>query len=144
MLIAIRKEPNGTIYIDKEIYSRTQEIQDEQGNIKVVPVFTDEILYNPPYNYKAVVIEERYADCIGDDFDVDTLTFSISKYDARKQLEKQLEYEDKIVAEIRKKYTVNQELAILRQRDTKPEEFAEYNEYVEQCKAKVKTELENK
>lgn len=47
-------------------------------------------------------------------------------------------YEDKIVAEIRKKYTVNQELAILRQRDTKPEEFAEYNEYVEQCKQEVK------
>ena len=48
-------------------------------------------------------------------------------------------YENKIVALIRKKYNVNQELAILRQRDTKPEEFAEYNEYVEQCKSKVKS-----
>lgn len=57
--------------------------------------------------------------------------------------EKQVDYENKIVAEIRKKYTGNQELAILRQRDAKPEEFAEYNEYVEQCKAKVKEELEN-
>jgi hypothetical protein len=28
----------------------------------------------------------------------------------------------------------------LRQRDTKPEEFAEYNEYVEKCKAEVKSE----
>ena len=55
--------------------------------------------------------------------------------------EKQNEYENKIVTEIRKKYNVNQELAILRQRDTKPEEFAEYNEYVETCKAKVKSEL---
>lgn len=55
--------------------------------------------------------------------------------------EKELAYEQKIVAEIRKKYNVNQELAILRQRDTKPEEFAEYNEYVEQCKAKIKAEV---
>lgn len=52
-------------------------------------------------------------------------------------------YEESIVYEIRKKYTVNQELAILRQRDTKPEEFAEYNEYVEQCKQKVKNEFAN-
>ena len=52
-----------------------------------------------------------------------------------------LSYEDKIVALIRKKYNVNQELAILRQRDTKPEEFAEYNEYVEKCKEQVKNEL---
>ena len=55
--------------------------------------------------------------------------------------EKLINYENKIVAEIRKKYTVNQELAILRQRDTKPEEFKIYNEYVENCKAKVKASL---
>ncbi len=50
-------------------------------------------------------------------------------------------YESEIVRKIRKRYTVNQELAILRQRDTKPEEFAEYNAYVEQCKTEVKQEL---
>ena len=44
--------------------------------------------------------------------------------------------------EIRKKYSLSNELAILRQRDTKPDEFASYNEYVEQCKAKIKQELE--
>ena len=51
-------------------------------------------------------------------------------------------YENEIVRKIREKYTVNQELAILRQRDTKPEEFAEYNAFVEACKAEVKAELE--
>ena len=51
-------------------------------------------------------------------------------------------YESEIIRRIRKRYTVNQELAILRQRDTKPEEFAEYNAYVEQCKAEVKQELD--
>ena len=50
-------------------------------------------------------------------------------------------YESEIVRRIRKRYSVNQELAILRQRDTKPEEFAEYNAFVEQCKAEVKVEL---
>jgi hypothetical protein len=39
---------------------------------------------------------------------------------------------------IRERYSVNTELAILRQRDTKPEEFAAYNEYAEACKAEAK------
>lgn len=56
--------------------------------------------------------------------------------------EKNERYENLIVSEIRKKYTIDQELAILRQRDTKPEEFAEYNTYVEDCKAKVKETLQ--
>ena len=50
-------------------------------------------------------------------------------------------YESLIIRKIRKRYSVNQELAILRQRDTKPVEFAEYNAYVERCKAEVKAEL---
>lgn len=51
-------------------------------------------------------------------------------------------YPSLVDAEIRKKYSISAELAILRQRDTKPEEFAEYNIYVEQCKSKIKEELE--
>ena len=47
-------------------------------------------------------------------------------------------YEKKIVYLIRDKYTIDDELAILRQRDTKPEEFAEYNAYCEECKNIVK------
>ena len=43
-------------------------------------------------------------------------------------------YEQRVVARIREKYSVDDELAILRQRDTKPEEFAEYNEFVERIK----------
>lgn len=52
-------------------------------------------------------------------------------------------YESEIIRRIRERYTINQELAILRQRDTKAEEFAEYNAYVEQCKAEAKKSLEN-
>lgn len=51
-------------------------------------------------------------------------------------------YENMIIRKIRTKYTINQELAILRQRDAKPDEFAEYNNFVEQCKADIKQELE--
>lgn len=50
-------------------------------------------------------------------------------------------YESEIIRKIRTKYTVNQELAILRQRDTKPVEFSEYNDFVEKCKKEVKEEL---
>ena len=50
-------------------------------------------------------------------------------------------YETEIIRKIRERYSINQELAILRQRDTKPEEFAEYNAYVEQCKTIIKQKI---
>lgn len=50
-------------------------------------------------------------------------------------------YETMIIRKIRAMYTVDQELAILRQRDTKPAEFEAYNAFVEQCKAETKQEL---
>ena len=50
--------------------------------------------------------------------------------------------EREISARIRRRYTQDQELAILRQRDAKPDEFKAYNEYADQCKAEVNSELE--
>lgn len=44
-------------------------------------------------------------------------------------------YEERVVSRIREVYSVDDELAILRQRYTKPEEFAEYNNFVEKIKA---------
>ena len=38
---------------------------------------------------------------------------------------------------IRCQYSISDELAILRQRDSKPEEFAAYNEFAEQCKTEA-------
>jgi hypothetical protein len=43
-------------------------------------------------------------------------------------------YEQRVVNRIREVYSVDDELAILRQRDTKPEEFAKYNAFVENIK----------
>lgn len=42
---------------------------------------------------------------------------------------------------IRLRYSMSDELAILRQRDEKPEEFAAYHEYAEECKKIVKESL---
>ena len=50
-------------------------------------------------------------------------------------------YEQRVVQLIRERYDIDAELAILRQRDSKPEEFAEYNAYCEECKTKAKEEL---
>lgn len=51
------------------------------------------------------------------------------------------EYEDEVNRLIRLKYSLSDELAILRQRDTKPDEFKAYNDYVEECKATAKEKL---
>ena len=52
-----------------------------------------------------------------------------------------ISYDELVDSKIRARYTVSQEFSILRQRDTKPDEFAEYNAYCEQCKAEAKAEL---
>ena len=43
---------------------------------------------------------------------------------------------------VAKRYTTSQEIAFIRQKDRKPEEYAEYDAFVEQCKREVKEMLE--
>lgn len=50
-------------------------------------------------------------------------------------------YEERVEQLIRKKYSINQELAIQRQRDTKPSEFEEYFSYCEECKTMAKNNM---
>lgn len=42
---------------------------------------------------------------------------------------------------IRERYSIGDELAILRQRDEKPEEFATYNAFAENCKEIARQEV---
>lgn len=49
-----------------------------------------------------------------------------------------ISYDEAVNVEIRKRYTESQEFAILRQKDEKPDEYAEYYRYCEQCKNYVK------
>lgn len=50
-------------------------------------------------------------------------------------------YDELVNNKIRERYTLSQELAILRQRDSKPIEYQEYFDYCEACKAEAKTEI---
>ena len=49
-------------------------------------------------------------------------------------------YEERVEQLIRERYSLNQELAIQRQRETKVEEFNAYYEYCEECKQIAKEE----
>ena len=51
------------------------------------------------------------------------------------------EYERLVDKYVREIYSVSDELAIQRQRDTKPEAFDEYFAYCEECKERAKKEL---
>lgn len=42
---------------------------------------------------------------------------------------------------VRSRYSINDEMALLRQRDEKVEEFAEYNAFAEECKAAAHAEV---
>lgn len=51
-------------------------------------------------------------------------------------------YDEAVNTKIRERYSVSQEFAILRQKDEKPEEYAEYFSYCEDCKAFVRSKKE--
>jgi hypothetical protein len=51
---------------------------------------------------------------------------------------KSVDYEEAVDNEIRKKYSASAEFAILRQKEEKPDEYASYYAYCEECKAYVK------
>lgn len=61
---------------------------------------------------------------------------------AREQREldflKTMTYAELVSYFIREKYTQDDEYALLRQRDTKVEEFATYNDYCEECKVRAR------
>ena len=54
------------------------------------------------------------------------------------------EYSERVNALIRERYSDSEELSILRQRDEKPTQFAEYYEYCEECKSRAKAELSSR
>ena len=50
-----------------------------------------------------------------------------------------LPYKERVVNRIRERYSIDDEIAILRQKDTKSGEFEEYNRFVEQVKLEEKS-----
>lgn len=82
-----------------------------------------------------IPVDEDITDAKFEDF-VDG-AFSREVYEKRKQFE----YEAYVESLIHERYTIGRELAILRQRDEKPEEFAEYNAFAEECKLMAKKQF---
>lgn len=60
-----------------------------------------------------------------------------------KNISKEKLYANLVSKLIRERYSVDDEMAILRQKETKPEEWKEYNSYCEDCKAKARKEIYN-
>ena len=82
--------------------------------------------YNPTtYMVNFNVVEETTKD--QDDND-------IIQYKADYILVPALDKETIVNELVRRKYTLSEELAILRQRDSKADEFTEYNTFAEECK----------
>ena len=50
-------------------------------------------------------------------------------------------YGERVNALLRKRYSLSEELSILRRRDSAPDEFSAYNAYAESCKARAREEL---
>ena len=50
-------------------------------------------------------------------------------------------YEERVVELIRQRYTIDDELRNIRMRDTDPDTFNEYYQYVEECKIQAKEEV---
>lgn len=62
-----------------------------------------------------------------------------TEFEARRaEYWRNVNYDDAVDFAIRANYTISQEFAILRQKDEKPEEYKEYFDFCEQCKAHVK------
>ncbi|MGN0761660.1 MAG: hypothetical protein ACI4MV_06955 [Christensenellales bacterium] len=53
----------------------------------------------------------------------------------------QAKYESLVESKIRQKYTLSQELAILRQKETKSQAYQAYFDYCEECKSTAKSEI---
>ena len=60
-----------------------------------------------------------------------------------KNISKDRLYPNLVSRLIRERYSIDDEMAILRQRDTKPEEYEAYNTFCEECKAIARKEIYN-
>ena len=88
---------------------------------------------------------QRYK--VYDENDIANYAIINSKLDVRdktaelSRIKNKIEYPKLVKKKKKKKYSVSAEFAILRQRNSKPEEFAEYNAFCELCKSEAKNEL---
>lgn len=53
------------------------------------------------------------------------------------------DYDALVNSYIRERYTLSQELAMLRQQETKTDEYTAYYAYAEECKARARNQMQN-
>lgn len=56
-------------------------------------------------------------------------------------LDREHEYEERVNSLVRERYTLSQELSLLRQKDSKSGEYRAYYEYAEGCKSRAREEF---
>lgn len=105
-----------------------------KGSTYVPP--TDEILVEAGYEIREVEIPEP--EVIEGDFVEEGIEQPVENEVVETPKKT---YEQRVVELIRLHYSVDDELAILRQRDIKTEEFVEYNSYCENCKTIARVEF---
>lgn len=139
MKIAIRKneiykECDWNEYFKNDIINNVGEVIEKKKDLTL-----------PPYNYQILEIDDAEIDGIrAADFDniEGKFVFNREKYVVRIENEKASriaqDYSNKVRQLIANKYSYADELAIIRQKDTRPEEYKEYFEYCENCKAIAK------
>ena len=91
-----------------------------------------------PYNYTLVDVPDsidcknlQISDFVG-------YVFNMQLYNNRMVALEESNYSEKVALMIRTKYSINDELSILRQKVCKPEEFDVYNAFCEECKSIIK------
>ena len=97
-----------------------------------------------PLTDDMVEFEEELLARIAIDKQFDVVNKSIVDYKkpiVEIEKEKAEQYPILVEQYIREKYSLSDELAILRQRDTKPSEFIEYDIYAETCKTRAKEQI---
>lgn len=123
--------------VDDTITTTIQAVQgqEEQGHYEVVATY--------PNGGKDVkwVVDQPYIEAQPEREEVEDIQIYIP-FTAEEQAQyDQQRYENLVESKIRLRYTLSQELAILRQRDSKPSEYQEYFDYCEHCKANAKMEI---
>lgn len=118
-------------------------IRENEVFIDYAERFDDETITNPPYNYSLAEVPDDIAENIKfSDFDFSggAYAFHAARYEKRTADEAEREYKTHVDTLIRARYSIADEIAILRQRDVKPDEYAEYDAYCEACKAEARAE----
>ena len=111
------------------------EEQIEQGHYETIAIY--------PNGGKDVawVVDQPYIEAKPARKDIEEIQVYIP-FTAEEQAQyEQEKYESLVESKIRSRYTLSQELAILRQKETKTQEYQAYFDYCEECKITAKSEM---